>query len=323
MSRIVMTTLAAATLTGLSLSAAAAEQSWIEETLAKQRAERGVAQGRAGFPATNSYAAKSVLASRQTIRQMDAAIGRYQAIHRSGGWPSIPGGRILRHGDDNERVARLRLHLAATADLAKVHARRHRTVFDGYVKRAVRRFQKRHGLSPTGVANRHTLAALNVSSAQRLNQLIQNRHRLRVLLTKTTGRRYVLVNIPAYELQAIRAGRVEVYGRIVVGKASTPTPVLTAKIRGLNTLPYWHVPQSIVQRQLIPSVKKDSHFLARQKIRVFPAGRVARSTRAQSTGGPRNRVATSSGRSQVLTMRSGCSGSTCQTSTLSTCMIRR
>ncbi len=103
-----MTTLAAATVTGLSQSVSAAEQSWIEETLAKQRAERGVAQGRAGFPATNSYAAKSVLASRQTIRQMDAAIGRYQAIHRSGGWPSIPGGRILRHGDDNAKRGQLR-----------------------------------------------------------------------------------------------------------------------------------------------------------------------------------------------------------------------
>ena len=53
------------------------------------------------------------------------------------------------------------------------------------------------------------------------------------------------------------------------GKPGTPTPVISAQIRALNTLPYWHVPQTIAQRALIPAIKKDPNYLTKQQIRVF------------------------------------------------------
>ena len=77
------------------------------------------------------------------------------------------------------------------------------------------------------------------------------------------------MNIPSYELQAVNDGRLEIYSRVVLGKPGTPTPVISARIRALNTLPYWHVPQSIAQRQLIPAIKKDPSYLQKQRIRVF------------------------------------------------------
>jgi L,D-transpeptidase YcbB len=78
-----------------------------------------------------------------------------------------------------------------------------------------------------------------------------------------------LVNIPAYELQAVNAGRLELYSRVITGKPNTRTPEISARIQALNTLPYWHVPQSIARRQLIPAIKKDPAYLAKHRIRVF------------------------------------------------------
>ena len=108
-----------------------------------------------------------------------------------------------------------------------------------------------------------------MTAKHRRDQLIQNRQRIAELLERTQGRRYVFVNIPAYELQAVNGGRLEIYSRVVLGKPSTPTPAISAKIKALNTLPYWHVPQSIARRQLIPAIKKDPKYLAKQRIRVF------------------------------------------------------
>jgi murein L,D-transpeptidase YcbB/YkuD len=77
------------------------------------------------------------------------------------------------------------------------------------------------------------------------------------------------VNIPAYELQAVSAGRLELVSRVVVGKPATPTPEVSTSVRAVNLLPYWHVPQSIANRALIPAVKKDPQYLAKEQFRVF------------------------------------------------------
>jgi len=141
--------------------------------------------------------------------------------------------------------------------------------FDREVHEAVIRFQNRHGLTPSGKVNRFTLKALNVSAEKRLYQLRLNLKRLRQILTRTKGKTYILVNIPGYELQVVSSGQLQLTSRVVSGKPSTRTPVVTTSVRAVNFLPYWHVPQSIAHRALIPAVKKDPNYLAREHIRVF------------------------------------------------------
>ena len=265
-------------------SAEAGEKNWAEKIFSQTAAKRDEPNRLGGTQSTDVHASHSVLASRSTIANIDRAIARYTAIHRSGGWPTIPRGRSLRFGDDGARVARLRRRLAKSGDLRTSRGNRN-TTFDRAVEQAVKRFQRRHGLTPSGRVNRLTLAALNVSSTRRLHQLTINRARTAALLQKTAGHPYVLVNIPAYELQSVRHGRVELHSRVVVGKPNTPTPIFSKKIVALNTMPYWHVPQSIVRRQIIPAVRKDRGYLSRQNIRVFAGGNGAeldRSTIARS-----------------------------------------
>ncbi len=42
--------------------------------------------------------------SEAMIEALEAAIGRYQTIVASGGWPAIPGSRMIRAEDDDERL---------------------------------------------------------------------------------------------------------------------------------------------------------------------------------------------------------------------------
>ena len=49
--------------------------------------------------------------SDEMIAAMDAAIAKYQQIADNGGWPVIPPGRMMREGEDDERVPLLRRRL--------------------------------------------------------------------------------------------------------------------------------------------------------------------------------------------------------------------
>ncbi len=214
-------------------------------------------------------AANYPIIDRGTLQATEAAIQGYQSIVSSGGWPRIPKGTTLRKGANEERVAALQRRLIASGDLRTRPSSAY--YFDASVEDAVKNFQRRHGLTPSGKVYHTTLNALNVSAEERLAQLRINASRLRELVSKTGTGTYVMVNIPSYELQAVSGQRVHLYSRVVVGKTSTPTPELTAHIRAVNILPYWHVPRSIANRAIIPTLLKDPDYLRREHIRVFSA----------------------------------------------------
>ena len=245
------------------------QQQWIKDFLKRlEKAQPSVSYLGARLPDPTSETTDTLI-SEQTIANINVAIAKYKAIHSRGGWPKIAGTKTMRIGDSHSRVVTLRRRLSATGDLTGQYLKLNDRNFTSRLGEAVKRFQRRHGLTPSGRVNRLTRKALNVSSRQRLDQLLRSRRELKRLLAKTKQRNYVIVNIPAYELQAVRDGKVELVSRTVVGKPQTPTPVLSAKIRALNIMPYWHVPRSVVRRNLLPAIKRNPNYLVENRIRAF------------------------------------------------------
>ena len=141
--------------------------------------------------------------------------------------------------------------------------------YDGEVEAAVRRFQARHGLRVSGRVDQPTIAALNVSAEARLAQLKLNRGRLLELMGQRVEDRYVLVNVPAFQLEAVERHEVALRHRVIVGRTERQTPTLKATIRALNFFPYWRVPESVATLDLIPRLRKEPEYLVNEKIRVF------------------------------------------------------
>ncbi len=212
----------------------------------------------------NSVPFKSYL----MLDNLDAAIGRYRAVVNKGGWPKIAKGRYLRPDQTDYRVPNLRKRLIIAGDL-NLRAGVRSQSYDRAVMNAVKRFQIRHGLRANGIVGTRTLAHLNISAAQRLRQLQVNRHRLAKLLAQPRDGRYVLVNIPAFQLEAVEGNEVVQRHRVIVGKQDRQTPVLKATIRGLNFFPFWRVPDSIAHRDIIPRLRKEPGYLDKQFIRVL------------------------------------------------------
>ncbi|MDP2619984.1 MAG: L,D-transpeptidase family protein [Hyphomicrobiales bacterium] len=211
-------------------------------------------------------AVERAILSNATIPAMLWAIERYAAIISKGGWQTIPDGPMLRVGSRGDRVVLLRRRLAITGDLKQQTG--DPTTFDSLVEHAVRRFQFRHGLRPDGAVRGETLDALNVPAFERLRQLRTNIVRINTFL-KDLPPSYLMVNIPAAEIEAVEEGLVASRHTAIVGKPERETPVLISKIRELNFNPYWHVPESIVARDIIPQMQKDPGYLERYIIRVY------------------------------------------------------
>lgn len=204
------------------------------------------------------------------LNAVAAGIERYQKIVNAGGWPLVPPGRMMREGDDDDRVPILRKHLRITGDLSAKSSYYDSTTFDSELTDAVKHFQRRNGLRETGRIERSVYPVLNITAAQRLAELKLNYDRLKGLM-QNVEERYVLVNIPAFQAEAVDKFEVQLRFRTIVGRPERETPEVVATIRNINFYPYWHVPQSIATLDLIPRLRKEPGYLAQEGIRVYTA----------------------------------------------------
>ena len=204
--------------------------------------------------------------STATAQTTEKAIDRYAEIVGRGGWPQVPSAGVLRLGDRHPSVPALRARLVASGDIDPNAVGN--DIYNSYVEAAVRRFQARHGLTVDGIMRAETLAAVNVPAPVRLAQLKVNVTRLRTLSANLSPR-YVVANIPAARVEAIENGLAVSRHAAVAGKPDRPSPELTSKIVQINFNPYWTVPPSIVQKDLIPKMQDQPDYLTSNHIRIF------------------------------------------------------
>nr|WP_246696599.1 L,D-transpeptidase family protein [Methylobacterium planeticum] len=196
---------------------------------------------------------------------------RYQAFVEAGGWESLPADLVLKPGARNPAVPSLRHHLTLTGDLPADAPPSDR--FDPPLVAAVKAFQARHGLPETGILGRQTLAALNVPASVRQRQLAASANRL-MGSNFPFGDRYVIVNIPSATVEAVEKGQVARRYVAVVGSPDKATPAVETRITDINFNPTWTVPVSVVKNEIIPKMRKDAGWLARNHIRILGPGGV-------------------------------------------------
>ena len=208
--------------------------------------------------------------ARANIAATKSAIEQYKAIVAQGGWPAVPA-KVMKPGSRGPEIEILHRRLEISGDLVGTSIPNEYTpVLAG----AVRKFQARHGLPATGkIDSKAMIAALNMPAYLRLAELQASLKRLQTL--KPPAGRYVLVNIPAAQVEAVNGGNVALRLAAVVGKPERPTPEISSKIQQINFNPYWHVPRSIVQKDLVPKgreyARRGQDMLAAYRMQAFDA----------------------------------------------------
>src|SRR5581483_3645953 len=82
------------------------------------------------------------------------------------------------------------------------------------------------------------------------------------------GDRYILINVPAYQLQVMEGDKPTLAMRVVVGKPDWPTPLFSDEMTYVVFSPAWNIPEKIIREEMLQKVANDPDALRRQNIEV-------------------------------------------------------
>jgi murein L,D-transpeptidase YcbB/YkuD len=106
-----------------------------------------------------------------------------------------------------------------------------------------------------------------MNPAGHLDQIRINMERWR-WMPRDLGDRYILVNVPAYQMQVIEGDKPALAMRVVVGDPKHTTPLFSDEMTTVVFSPNWNVPESIIRKEMLPKLVNDPDYLERQDIQV-------------------------------------------------------
>lgn len=203
---------------------------------------------------------------------LKTALKSHRDIASSGGWPVTPRGETLKPGMSDPRVPIIRSRLTRSGEYSGSTADDGLS-YDESLVEAVTAFQKRHALDPDGVVGPATLAALNVTVEDRINQIRVNLERARWVL-RELGNNFIVVNIAGFYVRLVRNNKRAWQTSAIVGKAYHKTPIFRDMMSYVVLNPTWTVTRSIIRNEIIPKTKKDPSYLTRNNFDLIDrAGR--------------------------------------------------
>ncbi|SER29284.1 Murein L,D-transpeptidase YcbB/YkuD [Pseudomonas cuatrocienegasensis] len=219
-------------------------------------------------PADAFEQARPTFAPYRELRQRYAALRR-QPLPQ---WLAIPSGSLLRPGAVDARVPLLEQRLQVRGDLSQGSALflgEDGPVYGTALVEAVKAFQRDHLLKPDGVVGPATLAELNHSASERMQQIRINLERMR-WLARTLEPTSVLIDVAGAEVMFLRDGVAVWQARTQVGRPARPTPLLRSSITHLTLNPTWTIPPTILREDKLPELRRDAlGYLAANHMRVI------------------------------------------------------
>jgi len=132
---------------------------------------------------------------------------------------------------------------------------------------AVKRFQKWQGLEDDGVIGARTRDWLNASPRVRATLLALNIQRLRILPGDVSNG--IMVNIPNYSLKYYSNGAEVLSSRVIVGRPSRKTPLMSSALNTVVVNPPWNVPTSLVRQDIVPKAIRDASYLQKHGFTMY------------------------------------------------------
>ena len=202
--------------------------------------------------------------SRSEYINLKKALAFYKSLPAIPDPEKIAGVRRLAKGDSSHLVTVLRKRVATWYPGIESE----RAVFDSSLREAVIAFQSHNGIEPDGVVGKETIAALNRTREDCLQQVVANLERCRWLADETEAR-HIVVNIPDFKLQVMENRTAITSLRVVVGRSDHRTPLLSNAMTYLVFSPFWNVPQTIAAKEIVPQIIKNVSYLKKEKLKVF------------------------------------------------------
>ena len=128
------------------------------------------------------------------------------------------------------------------------------------LSKEVKKYQKKHKLTVDGKPGEETIRTLNSYDYEKFRRIAITLDRYKQL--PVLPEKYLMVNIPAFGLKVWDNDTVVVESKVIVGKPTTPTPLLTSAISNMVTYPNWTIPESIIKKDILPALQVNPGYLA-------------------------------------------------------------
>ncbi len=191
------------------------------------------------------------------------ALNFYRQIAKKGGFEKIPFGKTIRYGTKDIRLIAVRKRLGLD-----VNDTEDPTYYDKKLLKKVKKFQKRFSLFPDGNIGYKTIKAMNIPVEELIDKIVLNMERYR-WLPKDIEKPYIEINISSFKMVFKKEDESIITMPVIVGKKERPTPVFTSYISSIVLNPYWHVPKTIVQKDLLKKIKENPESFYQKNIRVY------------------------------------------------------
>ncbi len=199
---------------------------------------------------------------------------RLERLLGKGGWGATVPAKSLKPGQSGASVVALRNRLMTMGFMKRSSTQ----TYDDNMKSAIQQFQLAHGMAADGVAGAGTISEINKGVQTRLQSIIVAMERER-WLNQERGKRHVLVNIPDFTAKIIDNNKVTFETRSVVGanKSDRPTVEFSDVMEYMVINPSWYVPRSIITKEYLPALKRNSNAVRHIEITDSKGRKVNRS----------------------------------------------
>ena len=203
--------------------------------------------------------------------QLKQKLKQYRQIQKEGGLPIVYSKKkLLKQGDEDSSIITIKQSLFLTGDLLLNNKT---TVFDDSLTISVKHYQRRMGMPETGRITSLCITEMNKSIDFRIQQIMVNMERLRWMPVKMEND-YLLINIPEYKLHVYQNGTTDWSMNVVVGRDATQTNIFKGSISEVVLNPYWNVPTSIVNKEVLEHLKNNKSYINRNHMEVRSGSKV-------------------------------------------------
>ena len=213
---------------------------------------------------TKNARADEFAALNEQYSKLSGFLPFFYTLQKQGNWDSIPQRKKALHvKDDTVIIAAIKDRLHRLGDLAVNDST---TLFDSTLFEAVKSFQKRMGLAVEGAIGPKMTDELNITPAQRIQQILVNLERMRWMPPPNKEHEFIYVNIPEYKMYVYNEGALDFSMNVIVGTAANSTVIFSGDLKYIVFAPYWKVPAKIVKNEILPAMRKDTHYLTKNNM---------------------------------------------------------
>lgn len=199
--------------------------------------------------------------------RLKSVLQQYRAIEQKGAWEPIAfeaKTKALEPGDSAVTVAKIRQRLFL---LGMLQSDSKSNIYDEILSEGILKYKQTIDAKANKTITPKVLAALSVPIADRIKTIMVNMERCRwVPGDLAKSKEFIVINIPAYRLSYFKNGKPELISKVVVGKAMNQTVVFSGMMQYIVFSPYWNVPKSIVQKELLPEIAKNKNYLSQHNM---------------------------------------------------------